>query len=66
MLQLMLQSTLRLMLQQTLRLMLLAMLLTTQPMLPTTRKTPLQTQDTMQELSLQSRPIVQKEANVIA
>jgi hypothetical protein len=36
-------------------------------MLPTTRETPLQIQDTMQELSLlQSRPIERKEANVIA
>jgi hypothetical protein len=47
--------------------MLLAMPLTMQPMLPTTKETPLQTQDTMQELSLlQSRLIVQKEANIIA
>jgi hypothetical protein len=51
--------------QQMLQPMLLAMLLTTQPMLPTSRETPLQTQDTVQELSLlQSRPIVQKESNV--
>jgi hypothetical protein len=63
----MLQSILRLILQQTLRLMLLAIPLTMQPMLPTTRETLLQTQDTMQELNLlQSRPIVQKEATVIA
>jgi hypothetical protein len=47
MLQLMLQPTLRLMLQQTLRPMLLVMPLTTQPMLPTSREMPLQTQDTM-------------------
>jgi hypothetical protein len=47
--------------------MLLAMPLKTQPTLPTSRETPLQTQDIMQELSLlQSKPIVQKEANVIA
>jgi hypothetical protein len=47
--------------------MLLAMPLITQPMQPITQETPLQTQDTMQELSLlQSRPIVQKEANDIA
>jgi hypothetical protein len=40
---------------------------TMQPTLPTSRGTPLQTQGTMQELSLlQSRLIVQKEANVIA
>jgi hypothetical protein len=59
------QPTLRLMLQQTLRPMLLEMLLTMQPTLLTSRETSLQTQDTMQELSLlQSRPIVQKEANV--
>jgi hypothetical protein len=45
--------------------MLLAMSLTTHPTMPTSRKTPLQTQDTMQELSLlQFRPIVPKEANV--
>jgi hypothetical protein len=43
-LQLMLQPTLRLMLKQT---TLLAMSLTTQPMLPTSREMPLQTQDTM-------------------
>jgi hypothetical protein len=36
-------------------------------MLPTTKETPLQTQNTMQELSLlQSGPITQKEANIIA
>jgi hypothetical protein len=36
-------------------------------MLPTFRETPPQTHDTMQELNLlQSRPIVQKEANVTA
>jgi hypothetical protein len=47
--------------------MLLAIPLTMQPMLPTTRETLLQTQDTMQELNLlQTRPIVQKEATVIA
>jgi hypothetical protein len=51
-LQLMLQPTLWLMLQQTLRPMWLAMPLTMQPMLPTSRETSLQTQDTMQELSL--------------
>jgi hypothetical protein len=52
------------MLQQMLLPMLLAMQLTMQPTLPTSRETPLQTQDTMQELSLlESRPIVQKEAN---
>jgi hypothetical protein len=44
MLQLMLQPTLRLMLQQTFRPMLLAMPLTTQPTLPTSREMPLQTQ----------------------
>jgi hypothetical protein len=54
-------------LQQTLRPKLLAMPLTTQPMLQTTRETLLQTQDTMQELSLlQSTPTVLKESNVIA
>jgi hypothetical protein len=62
--ELMLQPTLRLMLQQTLRPMLLAMLLTTQPTLATSRETPPQTRDTMQELNLlRSRPIAQKEAN---
>jgi hypothetical protein len=55
------------MLQQTLRPMLLVMLLTMQPTLPRSRETTLQTQDKTQELSLlQSRLIVQKEANVIA
>jgi hypothetical protein len=47
--------------------MLLAMPLTTQPTLPTSRETLLQTQDKMQELSLLwSSPILQKEANVTA
>jgi hypothetical protein len=66
MLQLTLQPTLRLTLQQTLRPMLLVILLTTQPMLPTSRGTPPQIQDTMQEPSLfWSRPIMLKEASVI-
>jgi hypothetical protein len=63
----MLQPSLRLTLQQTLLPMLLAMPLTTQPTLPTSRETLPQTQDTMQELNLfQSRPIGRKEANTIA
>jgi hypothetical protein len=59
----MLQPTQRLMLQQTPRLMPPTM----QPMLPTSRGTPPQIQDAMQELSLlRSRPIVQKEVGVTA
>jgi hypothetical protein len=63
----MLQPTQRLMFQQTPRLMPLAMPLTTQPMLPTSRETLPQIQDTMQELSLlRSRLIVQREVGVTA
>jgi hypothetical protein len=63
----MLQPTQRLMLQQTPRLMPLAMLPTMQPMLLTSRETPPQIQDAMQELSLlRSKPIVQKEVGVTA
>jgi hypothetical protein len=55
------------MLQQTPRLMPLAMPPTMQPTLPTSRGTPPQIQDAMQELSLlRSRPIVQKEVDVTA
>jgi hypothetical protein len=67
MLQPMLQPTLRLMLQQTPRPMLLAMPPTMQPTLPTSRGTPPQIQDAMQELSLlRSRPIVQREVSITA
>jgi hypothetical protein len=46
--------------------MLLIMPPTTQPMLPTSKGTPPQIQDTMQELSLLwLRPIMLKEASVI-
>jgi hypothetical protein len=66
MLQLTLQPTPQLMLQQMLQQMLLVMPLTTQPMLTTSRGTPPQIQDTMQELSLLwCRPIVLKEASFI-
>jgi hypothetical protein len=66
MLQLTLQPILRLMLHQTPQPTLLIMSPTTQPMLPTSRGTPAQIQDTMQELSLlRLRPIVLKEASII-
>jgi hypothetical protein len=55
------------MLQQTPRLMLLAMLPTMQPMLPTSRGTPPQIQDAMQEFNLlQSKPIVQRKVSITA
>jgi hypothetical protein len=67
MLQPTLQPTLRLMLQQTHRPMLLVMPPTMQPMLPTSRGTPPQIQDAMQELSLlRSRPNVRREVSVTA
>jgi hypothetical protein len=63
----MLQSTQRLMLQQTPRLMPLATPPTMQPTLPTSRGTPPQIQDAMQELSLlRSGPIMQKEGGATA
>jgi hypothetical protein len=63
MLQLMLQPTL----QQTPRLMTLATSSIMQPMLSMFKGMPLQTQDTMQELSLLwSRPIVPREASATA